>query len=60
MESEWRSDIEGFLTREAVEAVTVRGVREGGPVAGVRYYGFVDPSGGSSDSFTLGIRPQGE
>ena len=31
------------------------GVYERPPQAGVRYNAFVDPSGGSSDSFTLAI-----
>ena len=31
------------------------GVHERGPLPGHRYVGFVDPSGGSSDSFTLAI-----
>jgi hypothetical protein len=53
--AEWRTDIEGFVTREAVEACVDPGVRELPPQDGVRYTGFVDPSGGSSDSFTLAI-----
>lgn len=31
------------------------GTHERGPLPGHRYAGFVDPSGGSSDSFTLAI-----
>lgn len=53
--AEFRSDIEGFLSREAVEAVTVRDRRELKPSAGVQYIAFVDPSGGSADSMTLAI-----
>lgn len=53
--AEFRTDVEGFVTREAVEAVTTPGVRERAPISGVRYSAFVDPSGGSSDSMTLGI-----
>ena len=52
---EFRSDVEAFLTREVVEACTATGRHELPPVPGVRYVGFVDPSGGSSDSFTLSI-----
>jgi hypothetical protein len=38
-----------------VEAVVEVGCRERAPVQGVRYFSFVDPSGGSSDSMTLAI-----
>jgi hypothetical protein len=51
----FRTDVEAFLTREAVTACITPGVRERGPIAGVQYYGFVDPSGGSEDSFTMAI-----
>jgi hypothetical protein len=57
--SEWlalfRSDIESFITREAVEACVEPGVRERPPVPGVRYAAFVDPSGGRADSMTLAV-----
>jgi len=53
--AEFRSDVEGFVAREAVEACTIPGRLELAPVLGVRYHGFVDPSGGSSDSFTLAV-----
>jgi hypothetical protein len=53
--AEWRTDLEGYITREALEACVDPGVRELSPQAGVRYAGFVDPSGGSSDSFVLAI-----
>jgi hypothetical protein len=54
--AEFRRDIEAFLPRETVDAVTVPGRRELLPLdEGVRYLGFVDPSGGSADSFTLAI-----
>jgi hypothetical protein len=52
---EFRSDIESFISREAVEAVTPRGRLELMPAAGVTYFGFVDPSGGSGDSMTMAI-----
>src|SRR5262249_32692799 len=51
----FRIDIESFVTREAAEACVAVGVRERAPVQGVRYHGFVDPSGGSADSMTLAI-----
>jgi hypothetical protein len=53
--AEWRTDIEGFVTREALEACVDPGVREIPPMGGVCYSALVDPSGGSSDSFTLAI-----
>jgi hypothetical protein len=52
---EWRSDIEGFVSLEVIEACVVPGVREIPPTAGVHYHGFVDVSGGGQDSFTVGV-----
>jgi hypothetical protein len=51
--AEWRRDVEAFLDPDAVAAVTVPDRRELPPVRGVEYVAFVDPSGGSQDSFTL-------
>lgn len=51
----FRRDVEAFLDREAVQAVTIGGRRELPPVDGLRYLAFVDPSGGAGDSFTLAI-----
>ena len=53
--AEFRTDIEGFVSREAVEACVDWGALERGPLDGRRYVAFVDPSGGSADSFTLAI-----
>lgn len=53
--AQFRSDIESYINREAVEAVVSRGVRERATVAGVRYFGFVDPSGGTADSFSIAV-----
>jgi hypothetical protein len=53
--AEFRSDIETFLSREAVDALTVPGRIELPPNDGTEYVAFVDPSGGSSDSMTLAI-----
>ena len=53
--AEFRTDIEAYVSREAVEAVTDWSVHERGPVYAYRYAGFTDPSGGSGDSFTLVI-----
>jgi hypothetical protein len=43
--AEFRSDVETFVAREVVEAVTVAGRHELSPVHGTRYFAFVDPSG---------------
>ena len=53
--AQWRSDLEAFVSREAAEACVDPGVFERPPVTGIHYYAFVDPSGGSADSFTLAI-----
>jgi hypothetical protein len=53
--AEFRTDVEAFLTREAVLAVVSRGVRERLPLPEQRYFAFTDPSGGAHDSFTLAI-----
>jgi hypothetical protein len=53
--AQFRTDIEGYISREAIDAVTEWGVHERGPIDGVRYAAFVDPSGGSGDSFTLAV-----
>jgi len=53
--AEFRSDIESFINREAVEVCIAWDVRERAPMQSVRYYAFVDPSGGSGDSMTLAV-----
>lgn len=53
--AQFRSDIEGFINRDAVEACVVRGVFERPSQSGTRYAGFVDPSGGVADAFTLAV-----
>jgi hypothetical protein len=53
--AEFRSDIEAYISREAVEQCVVPGRIELAPVPGVQYRAFTDPSGGSADSFTLAI-----
>jgi hypothetical protein len=53
--AQFRTDVEAFISREVVEAAVSRGVFERAPLSGIEYFGFVDPSGGSSDSFTLAI-----
>jgi hypothetical protein len=53
--ADFRSDIESYITREAVEAVVVPDRRELPSVPQNQYSAFCDPSGGSSDSMTLAI-----
>jgi len=53
--AEFRTDVETFIAREAVEACIERGVYERAPVLEVRYFAFTDPSGGASDSMTMAI-----
>jgi hypothetical protein len=53
--AEFRDDISGFVDADVVAACVSPGTRELPPMRGVRYFGFVDPSGGSSDSMTLAI-----
>jgi len=53
--AEFRRDIEAFLSREAIDAVTIPGRRELPRVEGIYYSAFTDPSGGSGDSFGLAI-----
>jgi hypothetical protein len=53
--AQFRSDVEGFLQPEWIDRATAHGVSELPPIPGVDYFAFADPSGGASDSFTLGI-----
>jgi hypothetical protein len=53
--AEWRSDLAAFLSGEAIEACVIPGRFELPKITGAQYYAFLDPSGGRSDSFTLGI-----
>ena len=53
--AEFRNDVSGFLALEVVEACVRTGRRELPPLSGTSYFAFCDPSGGQSDSFTLGI-----
>jgi hypothetical protein len=52
--AQFRTDVESFVSYEVVQQC-VGGHVELPPMPGVQYHGFVDPSGGSSDSFTLAI-----
>jgi hypothetical protein len=53
--STFRTDLERFLTVEAVAACVMPGIKEIAPQRGKTYTAFCDPSGGSADSMTLGI-----
>jgi hypothetical protein len=53
--AQFRSDIESYISRDAVEACVTLGVRERAPLANIDYVAFVDPSGGSADSMTMAI-----
>ena len=54
-EAEWREDVEAFITAELVEAVMIPGRYELPKIDGPDYFGFIDPSGGRQDAFTMGI-----
>ena len=53
--AEFRTDVEAFVSREAVMACIEPGVRERPSERQWQYVAFVDPSGGSSDSMTCAI-----
>ena len=54
-QAEFRSDLADYVSREVVEALVCPGVYERAPARGLRYEAFADPSGGSRDSFTVGV-----
>lgn len=56
--SEFRNDLEAFVSREVVEACVSLGVFERSYIPGLVYRAFVDPSGGSVDAMTLSIAHQ--
>ena len=51
----FRSDVESFISIEALQRCVSESVLERQPQSTFKYFGFVDPSGGASDSFTLAI-----
>jgi hypothetical protein len=53
--AEFRSDVGALVDRDVIMACVMAGVRELPPSNMVSYRAFADPSGGSSDSFTLAI-----
>jgi hypothetical protein len=52
---EFRSDIASFIDRDVVLSCIENGRTSRAYLPGVQYHAFCDPSGGSKDSFTLGI-----
>ncbi len=53
--AQFRTDIESFVSREVVDAAVIPGRHELPSLSACSYVAFVDPSGGSVDSFTLAI-----
>ena len=53
--AQFRSDIEGFVSLEAIKSCVSIGILERPPLPGHSFSAFCDPSGGSQDSFTLAI-----
>ena len=53
--AEFRQDLEGYVSREALEQVTASGRLELPPLPNISYRAFVDSSGGSQDSMTLAV-----
>ena len=53
--AQFRTDVETFVSREVVDAAVAPGRHELTPMSDTSYVAFVDPSGGSVDSMTLGI-----
>src|SRR3984893_9180590 len=51
----FRSDIADYISREAIDEVTMHGRRELPPMPGVTTQAFADPSGGISDSFAMPV-----
>jgi hypothetical protein len=55
---EFRSGTASLFDPEALDEVVATGVREHPPADGMEYTGFVDPSGGRADAFTLALAHQ--
>jgi hypothetical protein len=53
--AQFRSDIEAFVSREIIDNCTMHGLYEMPPAPLVSYSAFVDPSGGSADSFACAV-----
>lgn len=59
-EATFREDLETYLSIEEIKSVTNADISVLPPQPDIRYVAFTDPSGGKSDSFTLGIAHQDE
>lgn len=57
-DAEFREDLETYLSIDEIKAVTNTDIPMITPQPDIRYMAFTDPSGGKSDSFTLGIAHQ--
>jgi hypothetical protein len=53
--AEFRSDVGAFVDRDVILSCVMPSVRELMPARTITYRAFCDPSGGSSDSFTLAV-----
>lgn len=53
--AQFRSDVESFVLREAVEACVTERIIERMPLPGATHIGFCDLSGGSVDEMTLAV-----
>jgi hypothetical protein len=53
--AQFRSDVESYISRDAITACVSVDVRERPPLRNIAYRAFIDPSGGRSDSMTLAI-----
>ena len=53
--AQFRTDVQSFISREAVERCVNPGALEHPPLLNHQYLAFVDPSGGSNDAMTLAI-----
>jgi hypothetical protein len=53
--AEFRTDVESFVSREAVDACVIEGRFELPRVRGIEHAAFCDPSGGGADAMTLCI-----
>ena len=51
--AQFRTDVETYISRDVVLAAVIQGRYELPRIDHIRHWGFVDPSGGSSDSMTL-------
>jgi len=58
--AEFRQDLDGFISRDVVDAIVVKGRVGIPPQPGVRHFAFVDTSGGGgTDSLTIAIARAG-